>query len=192
MTDRALARGGERGLSLFEALIMLAVTALVGALLLPMTSNAVARNGSRANAAIESAELTRGEAAFRALVGATAPESGIVGQARTLSFVADPEQSFGCAAFGLRTHVTLTIETDAARSRLVCASSQTDAALATWDGSAAFAYSADGAAWTRTWRGPGADDAADPNALAPFVRIETTAGVWLARAGAPPAYVATP
>lgn len=187
MNDRALARGGERGLTLFEALIMLAVTALIGALLLPMTGNALTRNRARAESALESAANARGEIAYRALVGATIAEAGIAGDASAMTFVADPDQDLSCAPLGARTPVTLALQGAQDTTQLVCAGADR-AVLASWQGGAAFAYSADGVSWTRAWRSAGALEAPEPNAEAPYVRLETAGGAWIVRAGAPAAY----
>lgn len=189
MNDRARPRGGERGLTLFEALIMLAVTALIGALLLPMTSSALTRNRARAESALSSAANARGEAAYRALVSAALPEAGIAGGASAITFVADPDQDLSCAPLGARTPVTLALQIEQEETKLVCAGGGERAVLASWPGRAAFAYSTDGAAWASAWRGGGALETPEPNAAAPFVRLETRDGAWVGRAGAPAAYV---
>lgn len=187
MNDRALARGGERGLTLFEALVMLAVTALVGALLLPMTSSALTRNRDRAESALSSATNARGEATYRALASAAVAEAGVAGDAGALTFIADPDQDVSCAPLGARTFVTLTLEPTQGETRLVCSGAER-AVLASWQGAAAFAYSEDGVSWTQAWRGAGALETPEPNAPAPYVRLETRDGAWIIRAGAPAAY----
>lgn len=192
-------RSGERGLSLIEALVIVTVTALIAALLLPVVSRATGRNFSLADRSLDAAALAEGEEQFRALLQAMEqPPTGEValdGAPLVLTFLSDVAEPAACSRPGDRKQARLRIVSDRNGGRLVCDAGDERRELARWPrGSARFSYSTDGVVWLSSLQvRSGGDQVARGGAVAttivaPFVRFDLDGGdgtrvTWVARAG---------
>lgn len=205
-------RASERGLSLIEALVMLAATALIAALLLPLAVRGARGDFSLADRSLDAVALARAEAEFRALVQSAAqpaadagapPESTLSGAAQSFAIEAAPIRASVCGVG----RVVFQIETVREGGRLICAAPGRSAVLLSWsDGEARFAYSRDGAQWRADWppartQSPmrvGEPASADIAMVsAPVVRFELLASegpalTWIERAGGTSPLIAPP
>ena len=193
-------RNGEEGLSLIEALVIVTVTALIAALLLPLVSRTTGRNYALADRALDAAALAEGERGFRVMLrGVQQPVSsagaGLHGQAREMTFLSSPATPEACAAAGGAFPVRIRIVARGDGERLVCDSGGLHTEMARWTGGAAtFSYSDDGVAWAAFARDASPDaqttrgGAAPATHVAAFVRfaLESAEGqrvVWTERVG---------
>lgn len=155
---------GQDGLTLIETLVMIAVTALVGAALVNVATRANAANSARATRALDAEAIRRVEADLRR-AGAAA-EPGVV---ERFSISGGPRSvrwaTIGYAPCGNGSAVTtFSIEASAQGGRLVRTCAGRTELLAQWPASvrADFAFSADGYSWRALPpalepRDPGAD-----------------------------------
>lgn len=148
-------RAAERGVSLIEALVVLAVAALVMSMLIPEIGRGVSTDTARAASSQERAALQRAEQRFRAAVrfsarhpSASAGATAIIGDELSLSLAPMPR------AGEAWTPERFQIERTAGRSALVWTHGAARETIAEWSGeSAAFAFFSAGA-W-RSGPGPG-------------------------------------
>lgn len=195
-------RARERGLSVLEALIVTAITAILVMLLLPLAPAGMRRDYGLAEATLAAGAAIRGEAGFqnalRAIVQppgvreAGVVESVIQGDRYGLAGMFAAARDSACSRAGAGGVVSLRIERAGAGGRLVCRGEAGDAELLAWaEGEARFAYSANGAVWREAW--PAREVArAAPGVTAPsrsvlvrFVLDSRATGrtEWLGRAG---------
>lgn len=199
MTDRRAPRLGEHGLSLIEALVMLAVSAMIALLLLPMTGRTLLANYTRAESSMDAASRARGEEQFRALLHAAVqprpenglPKSTLAGDARALVITLEAAQPVACAPARGHAEVTLRIIAAGAGGRMVCEADGVQASLLEWSsGVGAFAFSQDGEGWRGQWPATvGADASEVAWVAAPLARFTLTTSdqpqlAWITRAGA--------
>lgn len=179
-------RGGERGLSIIEAIVIATITALLALLILPLLPRASAGSFAVAERSVGALERTRAEREFRSLVRAVGQRE-IEGEAQpvleggAVSVVVLPNLpvATACARAGAPV-----VRLDIVNNALFCVSDGRRRALMRWpaDSVGAFAYSADGVAWANTWRGAEA---------APYVRFELRRGqrvvaAWVERVSGEP------
>jgi len=195
-------RASERGLTMIEALVMLAITAMVAALLYPMTARAMADAARGAAHGLNDAAAARGERVTRLLLRSAIAPQAAPGSAPVLSTIAgDPDavafdvalaDAAGCARAGDDQTVTLLIANERdGGGALLCTVGRRETELWRWpQGQGQFAYSLDGVSWARQWRGrPASSRNGDvQTVLAPLVRFEVLAPgrnrqVWVERAG---------
>ncbi|NEX94889.1 prepilin-type N-terminal cleavage/methylation domain-containing protein, partial [Caulobacter sp. 17J65-9] len=100
------ARRGERGFSLVETLIGVAVAALVAALVLPMATRAVRDNFALADRGLDQADRAAAEAQFRRLLQSAGP---LRGDGATVDLTADLDEPVACAPAGADVGVRLQI-----------------------------------------------------------------------------------
>lgn len=160
-------RGGERGLSIIEAIVIATITALLALLILPLLPRASAGSLSVAERGVDAQDEARAEQAFRHLVRSVSQRDIdgqlhpiIEGNESGLIMQVDLAEPVACAAPGAPS-VRLMIE----RSGLVCASEGRNRRLLRWpaEGAGRLAYSADGVSWTTRWT---------RTEVAPYVRLE--------------------
>lgn len=159
-------RGGERGLSLIEAIVVVTITALLALLVLPLLPRAASGSTNVAERGISALDAMRAEREFRALVRAVSPRE-IDGERQTLvegasaGVLLQPslQAPLACARGGAP-FVRLVVE----RNALVCLSEARRRELLRWpaDRSGSLSYSADGTVWRSDWSDP----------AAPYVRFE--------------------
>lgn len=160
-------RGGERGLSIMEAIVIATITALLALLILPLLPRASAGSLGVAERGVDALEQARAEQSFRALVRSVSqreiegePQPVIEGGASGAMLQTNLGAPTACARAGAPI-VRLAIENNA----LICASDGRSRQLLRWpaDSVGTLAYSVNGAAWAATWSGAEA---------APYVRFE--------------------
>lgn len=167
-------RRRERGLSVIEAIIIVSVSALMALLLLPLAPRAASRNTAMTEDAALRVESAAAEQEFRMLIRAGPAREGASSE-RAVSLAPVLDRAVACARAGAPA-VRLRVDQQA----LVCESEGRTRALLRWrDGAGAFAYSADGSAWSRS-----------PPENARFVRFEIRTAqklplTWVERAGGP-------
>jgi hypothetical protein len=164
-------RGGERGLSIIEAIVIATITALLALLIMPLLPRASAGSFAVAERGVDTLDSMRAEREFRTLVRAVSmraidgePQTVIEGAAnRALLHATLPEQA-SCARAGSPL-VQLAVE----RNALICTSEGRRRVLLRWrsKGVGALSYSADGASWVANWM-----EAEVP----PYVRFEVRDG----------------
>jgi hypothetical protein len=149
-------------MTLIETLIMLIVSSLVMALILPMSSEGVRDNFRLAERDVAAGSRTSSEIEFRRLLRQAAPplagadgkteDPPIAGNAAALRFPAESEGSLQCPGTTGYTMVRLRIVRAGEGGRLMCDTPGRTIQLMNWPvGEAQFAYSLDGAAWSGTW-----------------------------------------
>lgn len=179
-------RGGERGLSIMEAIVIATITALLALLILPLLPRASAGSLNVAERGVSSLEEMRAERDFRALVRAVSQREVeglatpvVEGSAGGVVLLPSLSASTACARAGAPI-VRLVVE----RTALACFSDGRRRVLLRWpaDNVGALSYSADGAAWFTSWNGAEA---------APYVRFELRRGervrvAWVERVSGEP------
>lgn len=160
-------RGGERGLSIIEAIVITTITALLALLILPLLPRAAGSSTQVAQRGIDALDAMRAEREFRALVRAVSqrqvdgePQQVMVGNGAALVMQAGLPAPVACARAGAPA-VRLAIQGNA----LVCDSEGRRRPLLRWQRGDAglLSYSADGVFWADGWSGASA---------APYVRFE--------------------
>ncbi|GAM98298.1 hypothetical protein U91I_01931 [alpha proteobacterium U9-1i] len=192
------ARTGEQGLSVLEALIVTAITAMLIVLLLPLAPRGMRRDYAVAETAIATGAAMRAERAFHAVLSGFAlpPGPREPGQVEAVirgnriglagQFLAIQESP--CARAGVEGAARVFVRRDGAGGALVCEGPHGAADLLRWaEGRASFSYSADAVNWTQTWpvgRAQGAPDA--QSVLVRFTLASRATGdsEWIGRAGA--------
>lgn len=140
---------GQDGLTLIETLVMIAVTALVGAALVNVATRANAANYARANRALDAEAVRRVEADLRR-AGAAATPAVVESFALTADSRSARWETVGYAPCASGSAVvTFSIEANAQGGRLVRACANRTEVLARWPSSmrADFAVSAEGYSW---------------------------------------------
>jgi len=180
-------RGGERGLSVIEAIVITTITALLALLILPMLPRATSGSISVAERGIDALDAMRAEREFRTLVRAVVQkdvegQAQIVlsGDASQVTMRASLPALTACARAGAPA-VRLAVRGDA----LFCESEDRRSALLHWprESAGALSYSADGRSWVSGWSNAEA---------APYVRFELRQGrrvraSWIERVSGEPA-----
>lgn len=180
-------RGGERGLSIMEAIVIATITALLALLILPLLPRTAAGSVRIADRGIDTLESMRGERQFRLLLRSVMQRQ-VEGQAQIV-LRGEPSQvvmlanlplAVACARAGAPV-VQLAVRENA----LLCASEGRQSTLLRWarESVGALSYSADGASWVTNWSSA---------AAVPYVRFELrerdrVSLIWVERvAEAPP------
>ena len=198
--QRSRGQMSERGFTLVETLVMLAVTALIASLVIPMSSRGVRDNFNLADRVLSSADRAASEAEYRRLLRQVVPplarpdgsieDSGLVGVSTALRFPVESEQAGGCPGGAGYRVVRLRVERKAGGGRLLCDDASSTRPLLEWErGEASFSYSEDGVSWFAAWpvrRGEETPEAGAP----PLVRMRLREGrktrlLWIERAGDP-------
>lgn len=184
MTTR---RGGERGFSLIEAIVVVTITGVLALLIMPLLPNAATRSLSTAERGVDVLDQMRGEREFRQIVRAVSPRTSadnptplLEGDAQSVLLRPNLQGSTSCARAGAPS-VRLVVT----RAALVCVSDGHRRTLVRWDDEYAgvLSYSADGAVWRMAW---------SESQTVPFVRFELrrqgrVEAAWIERAmGDPP------
>lgn len=160
-------RGGERGLSIIEAIVITTITALLALLILPMLPRAASGSLSVAERGIDALDAMRAEREFRTLVRSVVQrdvegQAQIVlsGDASQVTMRANLPALTACARAGAPM-VRLAVRDNA----LVCESGNQRRLLLRWprEHGGALSYSADGRSWLSGWSSAEA---------APYVRFE--------------------
>jgi len=160
-------RGGERGLSIIEAIVITTITALLALLILPLLPRAASSSAQVAERGIDALDAMRAEREFRTLIRAVSqrqvdgePQAVIDGGASVVVMQTGLPASVACARAGAPA-VRLAIQGDT----LVCDSEGRRRPLLRWQrGSVGvLSYSADGVSWADGWSGAHA---------APYVRFQ--------------------
>ncbi len=193
-------RNTQRGFSLIEALVVLTVTSLILAAILPISIRSIASNLRISERGLSDIAGAIDEAAFRALLGSAVParqtvssqpgRTSLTGDASRIDLISLSRLGGSCTSANRETRVSLVIERDGRGGRLVCTGPEASRVLARWTaGDAAFSYSRDGTAWVSNW--PTAEDqnawerslmqsaefnssSTTPLVWAPLVRFEVT------------------
>lgn len=188
----------ESGFTLIETLVMLAVSALIAALVLPMSGQGVRDNFRLADRALLSGDYSTSETHYRSLLRQAAPplmqadgsidDTSLVGISTSLRFPVESEQAEPCPGVAGYAVVRLRVERKAKGGRLVCDSAGGSYQLLEWSaGEASFSYSGDGAEWFETWPIRMKGVLFDPGEP-PLVRLGLRQGsrtrlLWVERAG---------
>jgi hypothetical protein len=175
MATRSELRLQEAGVSLIEALLTVALTALIAVLVLGLGSRVTERGFSVSYRTLDAVESDLAEREVRALLRAIVSplpgetEPALRGERDTLLVRAGLAAPVACAADGVHV-VQLRIE----RGGLWCESDGRRSAMLRWNaGSAQFSYSEDAKLWATTWREPSRQISAIPVArTAPMARFE--------------------
>lgn len=173
-----MTRAAERGLSVVEALVMLTATALVAALVLPMTAKGVDDAFGLAGRGLDGEARAGGETRFRRLLQGAA--GGLTGGPATLALATD---AAACGPAAVSTPVVLRIIAAPRGGRLLCEAGGRATELLAWPaGTGAFAYSPDAVSWSAAWPAGAA--------AAPLVRFTVRDGrdvrvLWIERTGDP-------
>lgn len=186
-------------MSLLEASIMLAATAIAASILLPRANETTLRITRTAERALGVGEEMRGEAAFRAVLANANPANADLGGFAVIrgdAFALQVNASGGFCAEG-GGNVTLRIANTMRGGRLTCDGHGGTQArtVMTWPvGEARFSYSLDGAAWLTRFDPLTRRDA---EAAARLVRFEIAEGArtpvsWIVALGADGAPLAPP
>ncbi|MDX2233486.1 MAG: hypothetical protein NW200_03225 [Hyphomonadaceae bacterium] len=152
-----MARRAEHGLTVFEALIMLAITLLAASMILPALGRSVRDDLTRAEQGLRQGDILRGEQAFRAILSGAIPtaeavgrDPAVFGDDATLRFDADLEDVTVCTAKPGRTPVRVAIERTGDGGALTCVSRDRRAVLAQWtQGAGSFSYGDPAKGWRR-------------------------------------------
>lgn len=155
-------RAGEHGLSVIEALIVTAITAILIMLILPMAPTSMRRDYGLAARTIATGAAVRGEAGFQSALRSVVQPAGIreVGvvepiiQGDRFSFAGAfaASQDSACLPAGAGGVVTVRIERRDGGGTLMCRGEGGAVELLRWaNGDARLAYSADGMAWRDAW-----------------------------------------
>jgi type II secretory pathway pseudopilin PulG len=173
-------RASERGISLIETLVMLAVTSLVASIVLPLVARQWHASTILAARSIDLVERAGAERAFRQIVrAALVSEDGSAfvrgdGSALQLQVVAD--QSTVCGAGPGVVRVTLQIERRAGMAKLICLTGAKRTELAEWRGAdVGLSYSRDAVTWGAGW--PPAAPGETPSPV--LVKLAWNDGAWV-------------
>jgi prepilin-type N-terminal cleavage/methylation domain-containing protein len=158
----ARARVGERGLSLIEVLVVLAITSVIAAIMFSTTSTGVRENFETANMGLEYAERATAEATFRRVLrgvvqpdaapGSPLPVTTAAGTPTALVVATELDEAAACAPKGHYSVLMLRIVSSGQGGRLLCeGGEQTTEMLAWQSGRATFAYSHDASTWSDRW-----------------------------------------
>jgi type II secretory pathway pseudopilin PulG len=188
----------ESGFTLVETLVMLAVSALIAALVIPLSGQGVRDNFRLADRALLSGDYSSSETHYRLLLRQAAPplmqadgsidDASLVGISTSLRFPVESEQAEPCSGVAGYAVVRLLVERKAKGGRLVCDSAGGSYQLLEWSGGeASFSYSGDGAEWFETWPIRTKGVLFDPGEP-PLVRLSLRQGrrtrlLWVERAG---------
>lgn len=150
-----MTRRWERGLSVLEVLIMLAVGALATAMVLPVIGQGVRADFGLAQNGLSRAAQQRGEAAFRDLLGGALPmqaaddvDTPLIGDASSMTMDVILDRPSACTLRPGLLRVVLRVENSASGGVLRCLAPGRDAVLARWAaGRGAFAYGDPASGW---------------------------------------------
>jgi type II secretory pathway pseudopilin PulG len=145
----------QRGISLIEALIMLAVTSLAIATVLPLLGRGIAGDLRLANASLSASEFDQGEETFRTLLRGAAPsptgagtDLWISGDRTAVAFHTFVVAPTLCTGQGGWAQVRLWVEPSEEGGALRCQSANRQAVLARWAGAASgFSFRSNGSDW---------------------------------------------
>lgn len=192
-------RTPECGFTLIETLVMLAVTALIATLVIPLSGQGVRDNFRLADRVLLAGDRAVSEAEYRRLLRQAVPpmllpdgtreDTGLRGISTAVRFPVESEEAGRCAGVAGYAVVRLRVERRTRGGSLVCDGAAGTYRLLEWEtGEARFSYSPDGTDWFDTWpaRRKNAPDAAAP----PLVRMSLRQGrrtrlLWVERAGDP-------
>lgn len=173
-------RRSEAGVSLLEALLMVAVLAVVATIVLDVTLGGVDRAFDRANRSVLGVSRNLADERFRKIV-ANANGAAAIARAEADVLALDTIGDGGtvCGAWPAPVRIALHLQRDGKGVRLECRGAGGAALLGRWDvAQANFSYSDDGIVWRTTWS---PSSATTP----PSVRLDVeSAGVrttWIAR-----------
>jgi prepilin-type N-terminal cleavage/methylation domain-containing protein len=196
---------GTAGFTLVETLIALAISALVVALVLPMTTAGARRNVRLAERETFLAEQARAEAAFGAVLNeALLPAKGAAAQGSRQQLAVQVEgRSFPpCGSSARRGPARFFVQKLGEGGRLICELGGRPMELLRWQaGTGGFDYSTDGQQWQSAWppagrkiRAPMIDMRLSPSEVPPPVLVRFTIRrgdrpvvAWVASAGDPTA-----
>lgn len=197
---RSLDKTSESGFTLVETLVMLAVTALIATLVIPLSSQGVRDNFRLADRILLSGEQAASETEYRRLLRQAVPpllrpdgsieEASLVGLPTALRFPVESEQARTCVGLAGYTVVRLRVEEKARGGKLVCDGASSSHLLLVWErGEARFSYSRDGVNWLDSWPPRRRRDMQETDGP-PFVRMSLRHGgntrlLWIERAGDP-------
>lgn len=138
-------RGRESGFTLFEALVVVAITAVVTTMLFSLVGRSTSRTWFQAEDAVGFAEAANAEAELRAIFAA---REAFGGDPSGLTIATSLAQSTGCVEAGGLRHVRISV-----RDRsLECESGRRRGMLLSWRrGEGRLSYSADGRIWRDAW-----------------------------------------
>ena len=189
----------EGGFTLLETLVMLAVSAMVAALIIPMSGRGMRDNSRLADHALLSVDRATSETAYRNLLrqavppiearAGSIPDSNLVGNARSLRFPVESVQRQLCPGVIGYAVVRLRVQKVAKGGKLLCESMAGSYQLLEWkSGEASFSYSSDGMKWADAWPVP--TRRYERPSATPIVRMSLRRGsenqlLWLERAGDP-------
>lgn len=159
------------GFSVLEAIIALVVASMILSVILPIASRSVSDNLRVGMRGLDAVALSIEESAFRGLAAAAvpaptlpfrpAPREMLTGTPSEIVMTAMTPQVTLCVPQGEPVPVTLSIEQSGEAGRLVCRAAERERELLRWqDGTASFAFSLDGGAWSDVWP-TGPDTSAD-------------------------------
>jgi type II secretory pathway pseudopilin PulG len=175
-------RTHEAGVSLIEALLMVAVLGIVAALALDVAQNGANRAMSLATLSVGRASAAAASDHFQRIVDNSAgPEAVRQGDAARVVIETVVSGPGRCRAWPASDRLELRVLREPGGVRLTCAGPRGEDTLARWENATAqFAYSADGRAWRDTWEMAGR----------PYVRLVLRDGrgerSWVARPGEQP------
>lgn len=129
-------------MTMLEALIVVTLTALIAALVYPLTTASARHAAQRSAALAASVEWAAGERAFRQIASSARPDAALRGNPSQAAFAAIALQDGPCAPRGADASVSLRIERAGEAGALVCAGDGRAAhTLAQWPaGEAALSY----------------------------------------------------
>lgn len=175
-------RAAEAGVSLIEALLMLAVLAIVASLTLDFAQGGAVRALHQASRSADHATEALAELRFRQIISNASGD--LIRAQRDLVVIDSVAAAPGyCSAWPARQPIALELVRSGDGARLQCRTARGVEALAQWDGAVArFSYSEDGVSWSDVWR---------PELTAPYVRLQVHGpehvALWLARPSRAPA-----
>lgn len=180
-------RGGERGLSIIEAIVITTIAALLALLILPLLPRAAAGSVNVAERGIDALDAMRAEREFRTLVRSVVqrdvvgqPQIVLAGDAVHTTMRTNLPVLTACARAGAPV-VQLAVR----GNTLFCESDRRRSALLRWsdDSVGVLSYSTDGVSWVSGWSSAEA---------APYVRFELrrrgrVRASWIERVSGEPA-----
>lgn len=156
--------GPKSGFSLLEAIIALAIGALVLSAVFAFSRNYVDTSGRLVRNAGLAADVRVAHTSFVALLGGVQaerfrpddPEPPLRGDALRLAFVSTSDRAAGCMRYPGRDRIEMTIETDGVRGQLVCAVPDApdgyEAVIHAWSGPGGrFRYLGPDGTWSDVW-----------------------------------------
>jgi prepilin-type N-terminal cleavage/methylation domain-containing protein len=206
---QVVARAGERGLSLIEVLVVLAITSAMAAIMFSTTSTGVRENFEIATKGLDYADRATAEATFRRVLrgvvqpdaapGGPPPVTTAAGTPAALVIATELDEAAACAPKGHYSVLMLRIVSSGQGGRLLCEGGERTTEMLVWrSGRATFAYSRDASTWSDRWpaqpltfgqtRGSAASDVDARVVEAPLVRLLVEdrghiTTLWIERAG---------